>query len=265
MLLGGWLMLDPLLRSMVYPAPLVPVPPAPPEPLEAVHLSLTDGGSAMAWFQESPEPNGDGPLVLFFHGNGENLETMRLAGTFEAFRELGAAVLAADYPGYGNSPGAPSEPALQATADAALAWARTSHPDRQVVAAGWSLGAAVAVGLAARSSAGEGPPLAGLVALSAWTSLSEVAKKHFPAPLVKLALSERYDSLAVVASLDLPTLLVHGTADEIIPVSQGLRLAEALGSGATWIEVEGAGHNDLMARREAWAAVGRFLARVRSG
>jgi len=260
-------MLDPLLRSMVYPAPMVPVPPAPPEPLEAVHLSLADsvgsGGSALAWFQPAPEselkPEDAGPLVLFFHGNGENLETMRWSGTFEEFREVGAAVLAADYPGYGNSPGTPSEDALHATADAALEWAREHHPDRPVVAVGWSLGAALAVGLAARSKSGDGEPLAGLVALSAWTSLPEVAKKHFPAPLVKLALSERYDSLAAVEGLRLPVLLVHGTDDSIIPVTHGRRLAEVLGPTATWVEIEGAGHNDLLARREAWDAIGRFL------
>lgn len=260
-------MLDPLVRSMIYPVPGVPVPPAPPPPLEAVHLDLAEGGGAVGWFLEAPEPVAEGsPLVLFFHGNGENLETMRMAGTFQSFHRLGAAVLAVDYPGYGNSPGTPSEPALHASADAALAWARRQHPERPKVVAGWSLGAAVGMALAARTQ-GEEPhsELAGLVALSPWTSLSEVARRHFPGPLVGLALSERYDSLGVAQTLsggpELPALVAHGSRDQIIPVEHGRRIAQALGAETRWIEVEGAGHNDLLAGTEVWEALAEFLAR----
>ena len=256
-------MLDPLVRSMVYPAPPISVPSSPPEPLETVSLKLAEGGGATAWYleaaktQETPQA-ASAPLVIFFHGNGENLETMRMAGTFRSFHDLGVAVLGVDYPGYGNSPGTPSEPAIHLTADAALSWVRQHHPGRPVVAAGWSLGAAVAMALAARS--GEG--LTGLITLSPWTSLPDVARNVFPGPVVQFALSERYDSLALADGIGLPTLLVHGREDAIIPVEQGRRLASALGRTAKWVEVEGAGHNDLMARPEVWEAIGWFLGRV---
>lgn len=261
-------MLDPLVRSMIYPAPPVPVPSPPPEPLEAVHLELAEGGGAVAWYQEAPTGapatvgSGDSaPLVVFFHGNGENLETVRMAGTFRSFHELGAAVMGVDYPGYGNSPGTPSESTIHATGDAALAWVREHHPGRPVVAAGWSLGAAVAIGLAARSE----ERLAGLIALSPWTSLPDVARKVFPGPVVQFALSERYDSLAAADGLELPALLVHGREDGIIPVDQGRRLADALGRSAKWVEIEGAGHNDLLAQPAAWEAMAWFLERVEPG
>lgn len=261
-------MLDPLVRSMIYPVPPVTVPSPPPEPLEAVHLTLADGGGAVAWYLEAPDrapaagasgpADREPPLVLFFHGNGENLETMRMAGTFRSFHDLGVAVLGVEYPGYGNSPGTPSESAIHDTADAALAWAHERHPERPVVAAGWSLGAAVAVALAARS----GDRLAGLIALSPWTSLPDVARNVFPGPVVQFALSERYDSLAVAEDLDLPALLVHGREDAIIPIDQGRRLADALGRAAKWVEIENAGHNDLLAQPEVWEAIGWFLGRV---
>jgi pimeloyl-ACP methyl ester carboxylesterase len=258
-MLGARPMLDPLVRSMIYPAPPVRVPSPPPEPLEAVHLELGDGetgGGVVAWCLEAQEPTS--PLVLFFHGNGENLETMRMAGTFEAFHELGVAVLAVDYPGYGNSPGTPSEPAVHASADAALAWVREHSEKRPVVAAGWSLGAAVAIALAARS---EGR-LDGLIALSPWTSLPDVARNVFPGPVVRFALSERYDSLALAPDLELPTLLVHGQQDSIIPIDQGRRLADAWGGFAKWVEIRDAGHNDLLVHSEVWEALGWFLRQV---
>lgn len=255
------LMLDPLVRSMIYPVPPVAVPSPPPRPLTAVHLDLPDGGGAVGWFlevEDEESPRERTPIILFFHGNGENLETVRMAGTFRNFQRMGVAVLAVDYPGYGNSPGTPSEEACHASAEAALGWLSEHHPTRPVVSVGWSLGAAVAVRLAA-----EAPKrLTALVALSAWTSMPEVARKHFPAPVVKLALSERYDSLSVAPRIELPALVVHGARDQIIPREQGRRLAGALGGEVQWVEVDRAGHNDLLATREVWEALEAFLAPI---
>lgn len=273
-------MLDSMARSVIYPAPPFSVPSPPPDPLEEVRLELPPsakpgapelprsaaGAEIVAWLDESGAGDGAGdregdppaPLVLFFHGNGENLETLRRAGTFESFRRLGAAVLAVDYPGYGRSGGQPSEGALAAAADAALTWAVEHRPQRPRVVAGWSLGAAVALGLAARS----GEELAGVMALSAWTSLPAVAEKHFPGPVVRYALKESYDSLEVAGKIRLPTLVVHGADDGIIPARQGREVAQALAGEVTWVPVEGAGHNDLMARQEPWRAMEEFLARL---
>ena len=56
-------------------------------------------------------------------------------------------------------------------------------------------------------------------------------------------------------------LLIHGARDEIIPVAHGRRLAEAL-PRVTYLEVPGAGHNDLLGRGEVWRAMGEYLAGV---
>lgn len=243
---------DALARSLLYPAPQIPVG-APPPGFEAVDLDLESGATATAWAGDGGEAGA--PVVLFFHGNGENLETMRLGGTFDAVDRLGVACLAVDYPGYGRSSGRPSEEGLEAAADAALAWARERWPRRPVVAAGWSLGAAAALGLTARA----GNAVRGLVALSAWTRLEDVATLHFPTVLVRLILSESYDSLSAAERIRRPALVVHGERDELIPVEQGRRIAEAL-ENARWVPVARAGHNDLLSRSEVWNAFGDFLA-----
>lgn len=253
-------MMDPLLRQVLYPAPPVPVPSPPPAPAEELALPLAGGGRAVGWLAEAgAAPRA--PLVLFFHGNGENLETMRRAGTFEAFRQLGAAVLAVDYPGYGNSPGTPSEAALAATADAALGWAREHRPERPRIAAGWSLGAAAAVPLARRS----GEHLSGLVAMSAWSRLEELAHRLFPVPFLSRLLPDAYDTLAAAPGVRVPALVIHGGADDIIPAAQGRRVAEALAGPVRWVEVPGAGHNDLLARGVVWEELAAFLTEVTEG
>jgi uncharacterized protein len=249
----GALTLGSLAGSFLYPAPPVAVP-SPPAPLAEVRLPLRSGGSVIAWTSTSAAPAG-APVVLFFHGNGENLETMRRAGLFADFADLGVAWLAVDYPGYGRSGGSASEEGLQAAGDAAVAWAAERHPERPVVAAGWSLGAAVAVPLAARHP----ERIGGLIALSPWTSLEAIARLHFPGPVVRLLLRERYDSLAAARSVRNPALVVHGEWDDIIPVLEGKQLAAALPAGTRWLPVPGAGHNDLLARPEVWRAIAAYL------
>ena len=248
-------MLESFARQMLYPAPPVAVPSPPPAPLEEVWLELSTGGRACAWLLADPALPPQAPLVLFFHGNGENLETVRWSGLFEEIGRLGAAVLAADFPGYGRSPGVPSEEGLLATGDAAVTWARERHPERPLVVCGWSLGAALAIATVDRHP----EEVRGLIALSAWTTLAEVAVKLFPEFAVKMMLRERYDSRSAARRVRVPALVVHGDRDDLIPVAQGEEIASVLGGATRWVKVRGAAHNYLLGHREVWEEMARFL------
>jgi uncharacterized protein len=249
-------MLDSFARSALYPAPSVPVPSPPPVPLEEVTLTLSTGDTVVGWARSAPSLPPEAPVVLFFHGNGENLQTMSWAGMYPDLEELGVAYLAVDYPGYGRSSGQPSEEGLMATGDAAVAWARPHHPGRPLVLCGWSLGAATAIPTAARHP----EEVRGLIALSPWTSLKEVASHHFPAFLVKALLRERYDSLEAARRIGVPSLVIHGDLDDLISSSQGKLIAEALaGPRKKWLPVPGAGHNDLFSHPEVWREITAFL------
>jgi pimeloyl-ACP methyl ester carboxylesterase len=197
----------------------------------------------------------DRPLVLYFHGNAENLETLRRSGLFGDFDRTGADLLALDYPGYGRSAGEPSEAANLAAAEAALAWAVREHPDQPRIVCGWSLGAAVAIQLAARHP----EAVDRLILLSPWSTLRALAGEHYPAFLVGALLRERYDSLAAAASIRCPTLVVHGEADTIIPIRHGEALARALGERARFVAMPDAGHNDLLAEAGTWSEIREFL------
>jgi uncharacterized protein len=248
-------MLDTIARQMLYPAPPVPVPSPPPAPLEEVWLALESSDRACAWAFSPPDLADEAPLVLFFHGNGENLETLRWSGLFEELGGLGAAVLGVDYPGYGRSTGKPSEEGLNATGEAALAWARERHPQRPVVVAGWSLGAAVAISLVSRHP----EEVRGLIALSPWTTLAEVASEIFPAFAVKAILREKYDSRQAARSIRVPALVIHGERDDLIPVGQGREISSLLAGPTRWVEIGSAAHNDLLAHGQVWEEMAKFL------
>lgn len=243
-------MLSFLPRAMLYPAPRLPVP-EPPVPWHEVRLPLVGNGHVHGWWRDSADP---GPVLVFFHGNGESLATLGWGGFLDQLAALSAATLVLDYPGYGRSPGRPGEAALHAAADAALHFARAEGRGRPVVVWGWSLGAAVAIPLAARAGTG----VAGLVAASPWTRLEDVAAVHVPRMLVRLLLREEYDSLRAAAAVRIPALVLHGQRDGIIPAEHGRRIAAALAGPTRHVEVAGVGHNDLLAHPTAWREVARF-------
>jgi uncharacterized protein len=245
-------MLDGFVRQSIYPAPSVRVPPAP-APLEEVGLELATGERIVAWAHSDPKLPPGRPAVVFFHGNGENLETMRMSGTFDELARLRVAWIAVDYPGYGRSTGSPSEEGSMGGGSAAVAWLRERHPGRPLVLCGWSLGAATAIGTAAAHP----DEVRGLIALSPWTSLPDVARIHFPGLMVRSILKEKYDSLAAAKKVRVPSLVIHGELDNLIPAVQGKEVAAAL--SARWVPVPSAGHNDLLARDEVWMAMERFL------
>ena len=239
-------------RHIIYPAPAISVG-KPPSGMEEVWLDTRRGVSILAWHRDGSRLSPHRPTLLYFHGNGENLETMRLSGSLAELDKLGVPYLAVDYPGYGRSSGAPSEASIKEAGEAALQWLVRRYPDRPRIVCGWSLGAAVATYLAATSK-----DLQGLVALSAWTSLADVAALHFPSWLTGILLRESYDSAEVAVGIEMPSLVIHGDRDEIIPAAQGRALAEAIPQ-AEWLAIEAAGHNDLLSNGRVWRAISGFL------
>jgi fermentation-respiration switch protein FrsA (DUF1100 family) len=57
-------------------------------------------------------------------------------------------------------------------------------------------------------------------------------------------LSTKYDSLSKIGKVRVPLLVLHGTADEIVPFSQGRELFEVANEPKSFYAIEGAHHND---------------------
>lgn len=220
----------------------------PPDParigwpqLEEARFAAADGTALHGWF--APAQGASRELaVLVHHGNaGSVADRLHLLGDLPP---LGLAVLAYDYRGYGHSAGSPSEEGLYADGRAAQAWllARTGLGPERLVHLGESLGAGVALELAAGSQ----PPPHAVLLLSPFTSLADVSALHYPLLPARLLLRDRYDNASKVARLRAPLLVIHGSADDIVPVEQGRELVRlATGAPARLVEVPRRGHNDL--------------------
>jgi fermentation-respiration switch protein FrsA (DUF1100 family) len=219
----------------------------------------SDGDGIQGWWIPG---SGEGPVILMFHGNAGTIAD-RLENADLMVKQLEASVYLLEYPGYGDSQGRPSEESLFAAGQAALDEARERADARPLVLFGRSLGGAVAIHLAAREAQGRGSVDA-LIVESSFTSLAELGRAlGFPvaAPL----LPYRFDSLGTIARVKMPTLILHGDRDEIVPFSMGERLFEAAtGSRAKeFYRIPGAGHNDtvVIGGAEYWRAWKAFLYR----
>lgn len=208
---------------------------------EDVWLRTEDGVSLHGWYVRTARPAApQPPVLLHFHGNAGNI--LDRVEFLDRLTAVGLDILIFDYRGYGKSRGAPSEEGLYRDADAAygsLVQAR-GVPAGRVVVHGQSLGAAVAIDLAARR------PVAGLVVEAGFTSAPDLGRRfyRFLPDFVFQRLRNRFDALRKIGRVQVPTLVIHGTADEIVPLDMGRQLFEAASGLKELYLVEGAGHND---------------------
>jgi uncharacterized protein len=221
-------------RSLVYPAPH-----SPPEALR------DQPGFGMVPLSADlkvdrfylPAPPG-APTVVHFHGNGEQLLGQR--GLGHALGDAGLGFLAVEYPGYGASPGSPTEAGLYASAEAALQFLREQGvKPEDIVLSGRSLGTGVAVEMARR---GYG---ARMVLVSPYTSMVAMGQRTVPFLPAALLMRDRYLSIDKAPHIPIPVLIIHGEQDEVVPVDMGRTLGQRF-PHARVVTVPGAHHNDVL-------------------
>ena len=219
---------------------------------EEVAIETEDGERLHAWWIPAAErPIGH---VLFCHGNGGNIGDRVLHAAL--LHRAGFDVLLFDYRGYGRSTGRASEDGTYRDARAArAALLARCGADGNVLYVGESLGGAVAVALAA-----EAPP-AGLVVVSTFTSVRDMARRYYPF-VPKAVVPDAYPSLRRVRDLRAPLLVVHGDRDDLVPLMYGQDLYEAAPEPKTMHVLPGVGHNDLVERAGSeWATAIAYFAR----
>ncbi len=199
----------------IFPVRHAAVPPTAQGPWQVGEVELPGHGAVRFRYAD-----GAGPVVLYFHGNASS--TVAASGYAGFLLDAGLVAVLASYPGYSANPGAPSEAALQATAEAMEAWARARWPGRPLVAWGESIGTHPAAHLAGLGRADA------LVLDSPFTSVADAAAKHFPwVPGVRRLVRHRMDNLAALRAMPrrIPALVLVTAKDPVVPVVMGERIA----------------------------------------
>lgn len=236
-------------------------------------VSRTDGTSLRGWYL--PAPRSTGRAIVIVPGIDDNRlvggVTLRLA---PALLEAGFDVLAFDLRGEGESGGGPITFGAREQGDvlAAVDEARSRGAARVGVLA-FSLGGAASILAAADPEA-----IDALVTDSAFADLDETLRRELeglglPSPVIEYGLRfypplsgtdpAAVSPVAVIGAIPpRPILLIHGTADETVPVEDSARLLAAAsragvpGAATTerWL-VEGGRHTkSFFVDPEAYAA-----------
>ena len=229
-------------RQLLYlPDGGIPSPTASGVPeMSEVRLHTDDGLELLAWHRPGSRRRA---TILYLHGNGGHIGYR--GDRIRPFIDGGFGVLLMEYRGYGGNPGRPSEPGLMSDARAALAFLDAAGvPPAETVLYGELLGSTVAVAIAAERAVG-GQPVAALVLEAPLSSVSDVAAYHYPWMPVRWLLKDRFEAAARIADVGAPVLIVHGDADEIVPIRYGRALFEAAQEPKEAAWIPGGGHEDL--------------------
>jgi alpha-beta hydrolase superfamily lysophospholipase len=231
-----------ILRLIFHPRPDYPLAVGAPGG-QSLSVEVEPGISIGARLYPAPS---DAPAILLWHGNGE------IAADYDAiapyYTRIGITLLVADYRGYGMSTGTPSCSNLLTDAVAVFRAAADIFDDHSLTPSrfyimGRSLGSAAAIEVAAQARA----ELAGLIVESGFA--------HTFALLARLGLrmegtsehTHGFGNGDKIAEVTVPTLIIHGEDDVLIPAQDGKDLFQRSGAkDKRLLFIPEAGHNDLM-------------------
>jgi pimeloyl-ACP methyl ester carboxylesterase len=144
-----------------------------------------------------------------------------------------------EYPGYEDRPGSPSEDSLFNAASEAF---RTLSTNQPIYLVGESLGTGVASYLAGTCS----NKIAGVVLISPFNRLTDVAQNDFPQLPVRSLLVDRFPSDEYLRYYHGKVGIMVDGRDTVVPEKFGLRLYNGyVGPKKLW-EFPGGGHCDIM-------------------
>lgn len=215
---------------------------------DPVMFASGDGTALAGWFIPATgmsDPRGARGTVIHFHGNAQNMSShWQYVGWLP---ERGYNVFVFDYRGYGASAGRPSARGLFEDSNAALDYLR-SRPDvdpQRLLVLGQSLGGANAI---AAIGAGNRHGIRAIAIEATFSSYAAIAhEKFFGAGWL---MDDRYSPERYIERLaPLPLLLLHGSADAVIPAQHSRRLHARAREPKTLVLVEGGGHTEALTPR----------------
>ena len=219
-------------------------------------IPTADGQRLHAWHLPHKNPHA---RVVYFHGNAGNLSVW--ADVFVGVWRQNFEVIAVDYRGYGLSTGQPSESGLYQDVEATIAFVHDRLPPIEAPLVYWgrSLGTPMAAYAATRR------PPDGIVLESGFPDLRAVVESNRAMWFLSWFMSYSFSTATWMASVQQPTLVLHGDQDRVVPHAIGQRLYEGLPGPKQFVTLPGLDHNDDIpeAWPMYWDVVKRFAASLR--
>jgi fermentation-respiration switch protein FrsA (DUF1100 family) len=197
---------------------------------QILKLTTKDGVKISAVYLPNPQAKF---TILYSHGNAEDLGDSLII--LEELRNLGFAVFAYDYRGYGTSQGNPTEKNAYKDIDAAYDYLtqKLGVSPNKIILYGRSVGGGPSVDLASRK------PVGGLILENTFVSTFRVVTQ------ITLFPFDKFNNIEKIKKVRSPVLIMYGKADRVIPYWHGRELFAAANEPKRVLVVETAGHNDF--------------------
>ena len=172
--------------------------------------------------------------ILYSHGNAEDVSNLTWA--FSYFLKERLSVCAYDYPGYGISPGIPTEKNVYAAAETAYKYLteKCKIEPQNIIIYGRSIGSGASWYLA------EKYPVGALIIECGFTSITRVVTQ------IKLFPFDAFPNIKRVSNVNCPVLFFHGKQDQIVPFNHGKTMYMLANEPKYKLWIPHCGHNDII-------------------
>ncbi len=187
-------------------------------------------------------------LLIYFGGNAEDVFL-----NIEEYQAIEAATLFVAYRGYGPSGGKPGEQELYKDALAVFDDVVRREQPRHVFLIGRSLGSALASYVAAHRS------VQGVVLITPFDSLVEVARSHYPWLPVAWLLRHRFPSADFATAITCPVLVIYGGRDQVVAPQRTENLLRHLPESTKRLFLPHAEHGTIDMHGDYWRTLLAFL------
>lgn len=206
----------------------------------------------------------EGPIILFFHGNGEIASDYDEIGAM--YNKFGLNFLAVDYRGYGISGGTPTATSMLGDALTIFTLTRQMMTDMgykgSIFVMGRSLGSSCAIEIAANFQ----DEIAGLMIDSGFAmTVPLLVALGVDAEGLGIAEKDGFRNAQKIATITKPTFMLHGQYDQIIPLTSAEDLqAQSAAKNKQFHVIPGADHNSLIEKvgEMYFAAIKQFIDKV---
>ena len=185
------------------------------------------------------------PWILFFHGNGEVVSDFDEISLL--YHQRGLNLVVADYRGYGTSSGVPTLTHLVQDSHAILKEVRTELSRKNLRRDLWVMGRSLGTISALELAYHYQETLKGLIIESGFPSVVRIMI-HLGMPPHGTDLGKIDQAcLERIRKIFLPTLLIHGEQDWLVPLQNAQDLFQHLGTEEKeLLVIPSATHNDIM-------------------
>ena len=185
--------------------------------IEKVKITTSDNIDLLGWFHKKDLKNLK--TIVYFHGNAGKLENRIYKLNY--FKEMDVNFLIIAWRGFSGNNGKPSEKGLYEDGKSTITWLKNlGLLDEDIIIYGESLGTGIATELAQNNN------YAGLILETPFTSMIEAAKNFYPYIPVGLLLKDKYKNDKKILDINIPLLVMHGEADQIVPFRMGKTIFE---------------------------------------